>query len=212
MLPRNEVALDDQWNVASLYKSHEEWKNDFESNFPSQKNLKWPEMAAFQGKLGSDLNTLKKALTFFLTIQRKIERLYTYSHLRHDEDITNDQYKIAHQKIMGLAQAFSSESSWFEPELLALPSEIIDAILQSPDLKEYRFYLEKILRMKSHTLSTENEMLLSLSEKALQVAQKTFSAINDADFKFGNAQNKHGKNSRLLMRRLDSIFAARIAY
>jgi len=193
MLPRNEVALDDQWNVASLYKSHEEWKNDFESNFPSQKNLKWPEMAAFQGKLGSDLNTLKKALTFFLTIQRKIERLYTYSHLRHDEDITNDQYKIAHQKIMGLAQAFSSESSWFEPELLALPSEIIDAILQSPDLKEYRFYLEKILRMKSHTLSTENEMLLSLSEKALQVAQKTFSAINDADFKFGNAQNKHGE-------------------
>ena len=83
------------------------------------------------------------------------------------------------------------------PELMTLSDETVNAFLASPELKDYRFHLEKIFRLKKHTLSPEKEELVALAGKAFQTSHKAFSAINDADFKFGKVADQKGEELEL---------------
>lgn len=182
---RSEVSFEDRWNVESLYSSFSSWQNDFKSIGGSDKSPHWTQLARFKGKLGKNPKTLKTALETLFDISRKLSKLYTYAHLRHDEDITDDTYKTAFIQISHLMHDFNQECAWFEPELLALPAISLKKLIASPILKNYRFYLEKIVRLKKHTLSSDKEEIVAQSGKAMASAVKAFSAINDADFRFG---------------------------
>lgn len=183
---REETQQQDRWNVEALYPNFTEWQRDFESSFPAHGDSLWPEMERFRGKLATSPALLKETLEFLFANGRKVEKLFTYAHLRHDEDIANDKHKAAYQKMMGVYHRFAQESSWFEPEILSMPQDVIATFMKDPQLEDYRFHLEKILRLKDHTLDAAQENLLALSAKALSASRKAFSAINDADFQFGS--------------------------
>lgn len=194
---RVEVAQEDKWNVESLYKDFLSWSDSFKKELPEGKTPRWPELAAYRGKLSEGPETLKKALDLLFSIDRKISNLYTYAHLRFDEDITHNEHKTGFNQILGVAHDFQQEAAWIEPEILELPDQKINEYLKSPALAEYRFHLEKIVRVKKHMLPKEQEELLALSGKALQSTSKAFSAINDADFKFGKVKDSTGKEYEL---------------
>lgn len=194
---REEVLSENTWNVAALYPTIGMWQKEFDQEYSSSQTPRWPELERYRGKLGEGAQVLKETLDHLFKIHRTAEKLYTYAHLRHDEDITNDTYKTAYQRIYGILHELAQESSWLEPELLALPQKTLDSYLASPILKDYQFHLEKILRLKDHTLSSENERLIALAGNALQATHKAFSAINDADFKFGTAANEKGEEKEI---------------
>lgn len=194
---RSEVPQSDRWNVEAMFPTFDAWKKDFETVSRGNQKPHWPELAAYKGKLHESAPKLKSALELFFFLDRALSTLYTYAHLRHDEDITNDEHKVAYSKALALVQDFQQEASWFEPELLALPDATMDGFLASPVLADYRFYLEKTIRVKPHMLSAEKEELMALAGQALQVSHKAFSAINDADFKFGTVLNSKGKELEL---------------
>lgn len=192
---RSQVAKQDQWNVDALYKDLKAWDKEFSELVPSS-TPRWPKLAAFKGQLGSP-EALKKALECSFEISRKLSKLYTYAHLRHDEDITQDEYKTAYNKILTALHEYNQETAWFDPELLALDEATIEKLLNSVILADYRFHIEKSVRVKKHMLSHENEELLAMAGKALQAPHKAFSAINDADFKFGSILDSQGKSREL---------------
>lgn len=194
---RSEVALEDKWNVEALYPSLDKWQQDFDAVCHDGKHPRWPELTSYQGRLGEKPETLKSALELLLSLDRKLSKLYTYAHLRHDEDITNDAHKSAFKKITSVIHDFHQEASWFEPELLSLSEEKIKSLLNSPVLANYRFYLEKIVRVKPHVLPAEQEKIMALSGQVLQSTHKAFSAINDADFNFGVVKDAQGQEHKL---------------
>ena len=198
MKNRAEVSSKDCWNLETLYPGFLEWEKDFNTIVkPNQPLPRWPELASFKGKLGTGEEVLKAALQTYFSIERVLSKIYTYAHLRHDEDIALDQPKAAHQMSGALLHDFAEETAWIEPEILALSEKTIQKYLSSPTLKEYRFHLEKILRMKKYTLSPENEQLLALAGKALETSHKSFSALSDADFKFDSVVNGKGEHLEL---------------
>jgi oligoendopeptidase F len=81
--------------------------------------------------------------------------------------------------------------------MLQLPDEQLNVILISDVLTEYEFYLDKIVRMKKHTLSAPEEELLAMAGKALETASQAFSSFNNADLKFPPVLDGKG-NSREL--------------
>lgn len=194
---RSEVAMEDRWNVESLYPLFSNWQKDFKSVGEIDKSPHWPQLARFKGKLGKDTKTLKSALVTLFDISRKLSKLYTYAHLRHDEDITDDAFKTAFIQISHLLHDFNQECAWFEPELLALPATSLKKLITSPALKDYRFYLEKIVRLKKHTLTSDKEEIVAQSGKAMATAVKAFSAITDADFRFGTVSDSKGNETEL---------------
>jgi oligoendopeptidase F len=190
---RSEVPLSDRWNVESLYTSPKAWLKDFKELGDIDGKVVFPKLAKYKGKLAKDAKTLKAALEYLFEISRQLSKLYTYAHLRHDEDIAEDSNKKMHMQISNILHAFNHEVSWFEPELLAIPAQTIKKLIAAPALKEYRFYLDKIIRLKKHTLTAEKEELIALSGNALSSASKAFSAISDADFQFGSVLDSKGE-------------------
>lgn len=202
---RKDVPLEDRWNVEDFYPTFQAWEEAFEKGNRNGQSPRWPEIAAYKGKLGEGASTLKTALETIIKIDRELSSLYTYAHLRHDEDITDDTHKTALTKVTAVIHDFAQETSWFEPELLALPESTIHEYLNSPALAEYRFHIEKIVRIKKHVLPPEQEALMALAQKALEAPHKAFSAINDADFNFGFATDSKG-NKRELTHATHSLY------
>jgi len=194
---RHEIPQEDRWNVETMYPSLEAWETKFQEIARPDAQPHWPELDPYRGHLGKSAKVLKAALDLVFSIDRQLSSLYTYAHLRHDEDITNDAHKVAYNRILSILHEYSQEISWFEPELLAIPEAKMDKLRTSPELKEYAFHLEKLLRVKQHMLSSDKEELLALAGKALQAPHKAFSAINDADFKFGTVLDSNQQEREL---------------
>lgn len=192
---RSQVAKQDQWNVEALYPNMEAWNKEFAQLVPPA-SPHWPNLATYKGQLEKP-EILKQALDTLFDISRKLTKLYTYAHLRHDEDITQDAYKTAYNKIVAALHDFNQEIAWFDPELLALTDNTLESLLKNPILADYRFHIEKTVRVKKHMLSKESEELLAMAAKAMQAPHKAFSAINDADFKFGDVLDSTGKAREL---------------
>jgi oligoendopeptidase F len=198
MKTRQEVAIEDRWNVESLYPTQTKWNENLKKiASDSQNSSSWNLLQKYQGTLSTGPEKVREVLDLLLQIDREITKLYTYAHLRHDENITDGENKTNYEKITTLIHAFSQETAWFQPELLALSDATLEQYLQSPLLADYRFYIEKMMRMKKHTLSAGEEKVLAFAGQALQVSHKTFSALNDADFKFGSVQDESGEEKSL---------------
>ncbi|MEI8124860.1 MAG: oligoendopeptidase F [Parachlamydiaceae bacterium] len=194
---RSKVAKDDRWNVEALYPSLKEWEQEYKNISGRTSAPRWPDLVKYKGKLGSNAKTLKAALDAICDTSRKLTKLYTYAHLRHDEEITDDQHKTNYNRILSALQDFAQETSWFEPELLAIEDKPLDKLINSPLLADYKFHIEKLIRIKKHMLPSEEEKLLAMAAKALQAPHQAFSALNDADFKFGQVQDGKGKEHEL---------------
>ena len=194
---RTEVVPEDQWNVAALYPSFEAWEHEFAAVCEKQALPHWPQLQTYRGHLKEGASVLKDALDYSFSIARKLEKLYTYAHLRHDEEITTDKHKSAFQRISALLYDFQEECAWIEPEILELPDALISQYLSSPLLADYRFHIEKIVRMRPHTLSADKEELLAMAGKPMQTPPKAFSALNNADIKLGKVKDGTGNEREL---------------
>jgi oligoendopeptidase F len=189
---RTQVVESDRWNVAALYPSLDEWNKDFNEWKGQDGSVRWPHLTAFKGKLDQEARVLAFLIKNYLELDEHLGRLYTYAHLRHDEDVAQDLYKQAHIKITQLLHTFRQECSWIEPELLQISEEKINQYLQSDELKEYKIFLEKIIRFKPHTLSATEEKLLAAAGLALDASQRAFGAFDNADLKFPKIADESG--------------------
>lgn len=197
MIERAEVPLKDRWNVEALYPTLEAWYQEFESITRELEAPHWPKIQAFKGRLAQAPEILAEALKEILIIDRKISKLYTYAHLKHDEDLAEPKNKEMYERIFTLAHLFQQEKAWFDPEVLLIPKEKFDEFLYHPSLQEYRLLLERIARMRPYTLNAREEEIMALSSVATSAAQKAFSAFNNADLKFPSIQDGKGAAKEL---------------
>ena len=190
---RGEIEAGDKWNIEALYGDLAAWQAEVDHICRPQVKPHWPELAAFKGRLGKGAQELKKFFILSFALDQNLSRLHTYAHMRHDEDLAHEEHKKAYALIRALCHDFGQELAWVEPEILALSESVLQSYLKDPLLKEYHFYLERIARMKPHTLSSDKEELLAMAGKALGTPLTAFSAFNNADLKFSPVRDSKGK-------------------
>jgi len=191
---RDEIQTNDRWNVEALFPHFQDWETAAEKAGVQRAQPEWPSLIQYKGHFAESPGIVKKCLDQLFQTERELSRLYTYAHLRHDEEITHDQGKIALQRTTKALHEFNHSIAWLEPELIALPEATQKNYLTSSELAPYRFYLEKTFRQKAHTLSPEQEELIALAGQPLQGTHKAFSALNDADLIFGEVVDSGGKS------------------
>ncbi len=187
MKARTEISLDDKWNVEALYPSLESWEKEFTES-------KWSHLQSFQGRLAESPAVMAQFLKDYFDADRALSKLFTYAHLRHDEDVAEESPRQAFMRAMKQLHQFREELAWVEPEILLMPQEKISTFVRAPELAPYRVFLEKILRLKPHTLSTAEEELLASAGMALGASQRAFGALNNADLKFPPALDSQGQS------------------
>lgn len=194
---REQVKKNDCWDVEKLYGSWKDWESQMQLFARENKTPHWPEIADFTSKWQKSPEQLKGLIETCLEIERQLSKLYTYAHLRHDEDVAEEVAKIAMSRISTILYAFRQETAWIEPALLRAQQQMLDAFITDPILASYRLYLEKIIRLKNHTLSQEQEELMALVGKSLETSNQAFGAFNNADLKFPEISDSKGNKHAL---------------
>lgn len=189
---RKEIAQKDCWNVEAMFSGWDAWDKEFSSIPGGDAGLRWPQLAEDKVMI-EDPKSLKNFLDEWMKIDLQLNTLYTYAHLRHDEDVAEDKAKKAHMAAMSILYAFQEEVSWFDPALLQLPQSTLDYLLSSEILKDYHVCLHKIVRLKPYTLSAKEEKLMTLSGKALETGYRAFGSFNNADLKFPPCKDSQGE-------------------
>lgn len=194
---RREVDELHCWDLAPLFPSRDKWVMEMKQALESPKSPYWPSLSKWRGKLAESADALKETLDNMFSVDRKLSKLYTFAHLQHDQDIGDEHAKADYEKAVQLLHDLAQEASWIDPEILLFEDAKLDAYIKDPKLSLYKFYLEKIKRQKPHTLSPDNEHLMALAGQAMMTAYKSFNALTDADFVFGQVADSEGKMKEL---------------
>lgn len=188
---RSEVKKEDKWKVEAIFANDELWEREHDL---LKKEIY--KINSFKGKLKDSEKNIKGMIESDIELNRRLDLLGTYAHMRHDEDIKNELYKTFYDKAVNLFVEYGEISSWVTPEILSIDEKLITKYINSEDLLPYKFFLEKILRTKQHTLTENEEKLLSMSANAF-ITGDCFSSLNDGDMKFGHILDKDNKELEL---------------
>ncbi|MCZ6512317.1 MAG: oligoendopeptidase F [Nitrospinae bacterium] len=197
---RDSIPANDTWDLDGLYASRETWQADFQS-LESQ----LPQYASFQGTLGESAGKLKTCLEFDMAFSRTLEKVYTFAHLRNDEDKTNSSHQGRYETVTRLLTQTQQARSFINAEIMAIPDKTMQGFLNHPELELYRLYLERQLRYRSHTLSEKEEALLAASSEMARAPQEAFGMLDNADLKLGTVKDEHGKEIALTQGNLQSL-------
>lgn len=190
---RNNYEDNLKWNVKDLYESEASYKCDYDE---VKKSLS--EFDKYKGHILDSSDTLLKLLKFDTEMSKKVERIYIYSHIQNDEDTTNTKNQELYNKAVKLYEAYGEATSYIVPELLKSDYSMVEKFIQeNSDLKEFERMLHDIYRMKDHTLSDEEEKLISSLSCTFRTPDEVYSYLTDADLKFGTIKNEEDKDEEL---------------
>ncbi len=189
---RDQINSEHKWNLTDLFESDESWEKLY-------KNIenRIEGYDKFRGKMGESLELFRGTLEFDLEISRDLEKVYTYSHLKSDEDKSDQFYLAMYQKSVNLYTRLSEAASFITPEIQSINDDIIDGFIKDSSMKDYTFYLEKILRFKPHTRTHEIEQILAMSGEIGHAPSQIFSQLDNADMKFGKITDHKGNETEL---------------
>ena len=185
---RHEIPSDLKWKLEDIYSSNELWEQDLAKARASKERI-----IELQGTITSG-EALLHALQVRDEISQRADRLIAYSQMRKDENNGDSLYQGYADQAQGVAVELGSALAFFEPEILALDPQVVKGwVEQIPELGVYKHFLENILRMKAHTLPTEQQQLLAAAGEIAQTPGNIFRMFNNADLKFPQVKNDAGE-------------------
>ena len=191
-MERKDIPQELTWDLALIYPDNAAWESDFAGLDDLQQQVN-----AFTGHLADSAATLRDAIAAMDALERKLEKLYTYAHLLHDEDTGSAAGKTLYSRICARASQISADCAWFEPELLAIADEKMAGYLAAEELKFYRTSLEELLRGKKYVLSEKEERILGALSDVLGAPDDIYETLTTADMRFGFIKDQHGKKLEL---------------
>lgn len=193
LLKREDVKLSDKWDIESVYGSLDEYNKDY--NIVKDSIDKLRDM---QDTFLNSSTSFKELLLIDSKTSRLIAKLYTYATRKYDEDTGNGTYQELYGKINNLYQAYNEATSFVVPMILEQDKDTIIRYLdKEKELLDFRHQILDILRYKEHTLSKEEEHVITAFSKVLDSSSDTADFLMDTDMKFGTIKDEEGKRVEL---------------
>ncbi|GKS54862.1 MULTISPECIES: oligoendopeptidase F [Enterococcus] len=181
------------WDLTPIFSSDQEFDKKYEELTEELKNSEH-----YKGTLGNGATAFLEALEFVLTMYRKVELIYVYSHLKNDQDTTNTTYQALYARAGSLLSKVSEAIAWYEPEVLQLSDEQIwQYFEEEPKLEVYRHYVKQMVDNRAHILSAEQEALLAGAGEIFGASSGTFAVLNNADLEFPTITGENGEKIQL---------------
>ncbi len=181
-----------QWHLEDIYASDAAWEAEFDK--AKEAIAAFPQYAEIMGKTA---DTLYAMLCAQSSISRMVERLFTYAHMRRDEDNGNTKYQGMTDRAMQQIVAAEAASSFVVPGILQIPSELLNQWMAADRYQPFRFYLQDIDRRRAHTLSAAEEKILAMAAEPLGGADTIFTMLSDVDLDFGTVKDEKDNEIKL---------------
>lgn len=185
---RREVPKEFQWDLERIFKTDEEFQTEIEA---VRKAI--DEFAKLEGHTTENAKMFYRSITEGNEIERRLNKLYTYASMKSDEDVANTENQAKKEQVVNLYNYASSKMYFQTPELLNTEKEVIESFYQEePKLLEHKTNIEEVYRYKPHTLSKDEEKLLSNLSSAFGNDETTYGYLTDSDLDFGNIHDENG--------------------
>ncbi|MEO4054256.1 oligoendopeptidase F [Solibacillus sp. CAU 1738] len=189
LLTREEVPTELTWDLTSIFSSDEAWEQEF-----SEIQSLIGQAENYKGKVAEGAKGLFETLQFSDNVGQRFNKLYVYSHLKHDQDTANSKYQAMDSRVKSLSAKLSTAMSFMIPEILSLDEATIASyIAENDDLKLYEQSLKELNLGRPHILSADKEELLAQLSEVSNASGQTFSALNNADIEFPKVKNDEGE-------------------
>ena len=185
---RAEISSEFKWNIEAMYPDESKINDDISQAISLAKSI-----ADKQGSIMSSPANLLAVLNDYAESIRLIEKVFVYSHMRHDEDNANAKYTEMYSKAVASYTEIGAALSFLTPEILESDRETVKEFIQSePGLETYRFMLDEIMLRKEHVLSKEQEYIMASLGEIIGCPDEIFTVLNDADLKFEQVKDADG--------------------
>lgn len=182
-MERKDVAENLKWKLTDIFPDDEAWEKEYEA---IDKEYSAFDFETYKGKLHNKEDLLA-CFAFSDALSRRIEKLYIYAHMRHDEDLRISKYTSANARVGAMISRLFAQLSYVDPELTTLDDSTLQSFINDPDFAAYEYRLRKIAASKAHVLSEAEEKLLTLGGNVMRDFQSVFSMLNNANLNLPTA-------------------------
>lgn len=189
---RSEVEESLTWDLTRIFQNDEA----FETEWTAVQSLA-EQFESYKGTLNQSASHLKEVIDAMMQVYRRLEVVYVYASMKNDQDTTNATYQAMEAKATSLYTIVIEKVAFFEPELMEIPEDKMQAFLEDEVLSGYRHFLDQILRQRAHILSHAEEELLASASEIFSAPSQTFEILNNADLKFPVVKNDEGEEVQL---------------
>ena len=192
-LERKDIDAKYKWDLSVIYESVDAFNADFKRTEAMIADFKKHEKA-----MTSSAAALCSALSDLAAISRMIEKLWSYAHLNFATDTSDNTYQALAGRVRSLAVGADSATWFVTPYILRLDEKAVEGwFAELPELESFRRMIEKTMREKKHTLSDEQEKLMSSLGDCLGSHDNIRSIFANSDMKFGKIKTESGKRVEL---------------
>ena len=193
VLQRHEINEKDTWDLSTIYPTDQAWEEALKDLTEQLETV-----AQYEGHLLDSADSLLEITEFSLEMERQMEKLYVYAHMKNDQDTREAKYQEYYAKAMTLYSQLDQAFSFYEPEFMEISEkQYADFLETQPKLQVYQHYFDKLLQGKDHVLSQREEELLAGAGEIFGSASETFAILDNADIVFPYVLDDDGKEVQL---------------
>lgn len=177
---RNEIDKKYKWNTEDIYKDWNEWQKDVEKMKELMK-----EIPQYENKIENSREDFVKLIKLEENLSRILEKVYLYPYMLKDLDSTDQLVSQKLQEIEFLYAQFSVATSWISPKILEIPKETLEKwIDENDEIKDHKFNLMELYRLKAHVLDKDKEKLLSHFSQYMGAVNDIYDELSTSDIKW----------------------------
>ena len=185
-MERSQVKTDYKWKTEDVFVNDEEWEKAF---------------AALEGKIEfskyrGTLNCAENILAYYRAeegLEKELLRVYLYAFLRHDEDVRVSKYNSYLARVMSLFTKLGAETAFATLEISALPEEKLKALAKDASLKDYDYFLSRLIAEKKYILSEKEEKILAQTGEPMSAAGDVFEMLDNAELNLPEIEHEGKK-------------------
>jgi oligoendopeptidase F len=189
--PADRASIDPKytWKLSDIYPDWSAW----DAGCRELSSLV-ERFAALQGTLARGPERLLEALQTMDEAGQLAYKTWYFVALKYDEDQRDNEANARRQDVQELLARWTHATSWFNPELLKIPLETLQAWMRDhADLAVYRFALEEVYRQQEHVLDEDGERILALAARVQENAHEAYEALSTADIKYPTVALSDGR-------------------
>jgi oligoendopeptidase F len=190
---RKDIPEKYKWKLQDMYATPEAWQAAKEA---ASKRV--PEMEKFKGHLGDSADGLYRALSTMVDLDKELGRLLSYASQLNDEDTRVGKSLEMLQSAEQVAIQFGAACSYVRPEILSLDKGKVEGFVASdPRLKDYKPFLDDILRWKDHTLTQGEEKIVAQAGDLTGAGDSVYTIFANAELPYPEVQLSTGEKVRM---------------
>ena len=197
---RSEARREETWDIEALYATPAAWDAEADALTGAIQGI-----VSHAGKLGQSAEALLTYLKEADELELRLNRFVSYASMSASVDGTDAEAAARRDRASGIAAQYNAASAFARPELLAMDEGKLRGWLDTPEFKNQKVRLSRILRNKPHVRSAEVEELLGAVQAPFASERSIHPTLANMDLQFGSVDVPGQGRTRVTQGNVDAL-------